>query len=103
MLMAYLFFYFMFCTQLSISLWELLKSDRSGVPVPYPHHVDADTDPAFHFDADPDPTFYSDVDLDPDPAINLMWIRIRILPLISFQIWTLQSSKRRSKASNFSL
>jgi hypothetical protein len=30
-------------------------------------------------------------------------IRIRILPLISFQIWTIQSSKRRSKASNFSL
>jgi hypothetical protein len=55
--------YFMSCTQLSISLWELLKLDRSGVPV-----LQMDPDPAFHFDADPDPTIYSDVDLDPDPT-----------------------------------
>jgi hypothetical protein len=43
-------YFFMFCTQLSISLWELLMSDRSGVPV-----LQMDPDPAFRFVADPDP------------------------------------------------
>jgi hypothetical protein len=33
-----------------------------------PHHVNADTDPAFHLNPDPAFHFKVDVDLDPEPA-----------------------------------
>ncbi len=69
-----------------------------------PHHLDADSDPAFHFDADPDPAIFTVMRIRIRTRIlpftqmqiriqillfNLM--RIRILPLTFFQIWTLQA------------
>jgi hypothetical protein len=75
-----------------------------GCRVADPHHLDAyaDTDPAFHFDADQVcilPFTLMRIRILP---FNLMRIRTQILPLIFFQILTLQCSIMASKACPFS-
>jgi hypothetical protein len=87
----------------TFTVWHLTCGKvRLDGSVADPHHFDPDPDPAFYFDADPDPIVHSYAD--PDPTFSLMWIRMRILPLTFFQIWTLQCSKMILKGfHNFTL